>query len=73
MNPAIPAALARFLVPERVAIVTGGAQGIGLAAARALHDAGAEVKTFSSCDSLRPSFATLVCFCAALTWFTTKP
>jgi NAD(P)-dependent dehydrogenase (short-subunit alcohol dehydrogenase family) len=43
MNPAIPAALARFLVPERVAIVTGGAQGIGLAAARALHDAGAEV------------------------------
>jgi NAD(P)-dependent dehydrogenase (short-subunit alcohol dehydrogenase family) len=36
-------ALERFLVTGRVAVVTGGAQGIGLASARALHEAGAHV------------------------------
>ena len=43
MNPTIPPALARFLVTDRVAVVTGAAHGIGLAAAQALHDAGARV------------------------------
>lgn len=43
MNPTIPPALARFLVTDRVAVVTGAAHGIGLAAAQALHDAGASV------------------------------
>lgn len=35
--------LQRFRVDGRVAVITGGAQGIGLAAARALHEAGAHV------------------------------
>ena len=39
----LPPALARFLVTDRVAVITGGAQGIGRAAAQALHDAGARV------------------------------
>ena len=43
MNPTMPPALARFLVTDRVAVVTGAAHGIGLAAAQALHDAGARV------------------------------
>lgn len=41
--PATPGALARFRVDGRVAVVTGGAQGIGWAAANALHEAGATV------------------------------
>ncbi|MFM8769003.1 MAG: SDR family NAD(P)-dependent oxidoreductase, partial [Rubrivivax sp.] len=45
MNPptASYSSLARFRVEGRVAVVTGGAQGIGLAAAQALHEAGATV------------------------------
>lgn len=45
MSPslAFPSILARFRVDSRVAVVTGGAQGIGLAAAQALHEAGATV------------------------------
>jgi NAD(P)-dependent dehydrogenase (short-subunit alcohol dehydrogenase family) len=43
MTLALPPALSRFLVTDRVAVVTGAANGIGLAAARALHDAGAQV------------------------------
>ncbi len=39
----MPTALERFLVTDRIAVVTGGAQGIGLASARALHEAGAHV------------------------------
>ena len=42
-SPAFPSTLARFRVDGRVALVTGGAQGIGLAAAQALHEAGATV------------------------------
>jgi NAD(P)-dependent dehydrogenase (short-subunit alcohol dehydrogenase family) len=42
-HPAGPGALARFRVDGRVAVVTGGAQGIGWAAAQALHEAGATV------------------------------
>ena len=41
--PASSSTLARFRVEGRVAVVTGGAQGIGLAAAQALHEAGATV------------------------------
>jgi NAD(P)-dependent dehydrogenase (short-subunit alcohol dehydrogenase family) len=39
----MPTAIERFLVTDRIAAVTGGAQGIGLASARALHEAGAHV------------------------------
>ena len=42
-SPAFARTLARFRVDGRVAVVTGGAQGIGLAAAQALHEAGATV------------------------------
>ena len=42
-HPTGPGALARFRVDGRVAVVTGGAQGIGWAAAQALHEAGATV------------------------------
>ena len=42
-HPAGPGALARFRVDGRVAVVTGGAQGIGWAAAQSLHEAGATV------------------------------
>ena len=42
-HPAAPGTLARFRVDGRVAVVTGGAQGIGWAAAQALHEAGATV------------------------------
>ena len=38
-SPAFHSTLARFRVDGRVAVVTGGGQGIGLAAAQALHEA----------------------------------
>jgi NAD(P)-dependent dehydrogenase (short-subunit alcohol dehydrogenase family) len=60
MNPDLPPALTRFLVRDRVAVITGGAQGIGLAAARALHDAGAEVWLLDrDIDTARRAAATM--------------
>ena len=43
LSPPHASTLSRFRVDGRVAVVTGGAQGIGQAAARALHEAGATV------------------------------
>ena len=48
-SPSHPSSiLARFRVDGRVAVVTGGAQGIGRAAAQALHKAGATVVLLDS-------------------------
>ncbi len=58
--PTSPSLLARFRVDGRVAVVTGGAQGIGRAAAQALHEAGATVVVLDrDIDAARQAAATL--------------